>query len=123
MSIPTDDWERGEITATWHDRGRQARPAPLSAPGVLARAVVGLCGVLAGGLVALAAGVIGAAVLSARHAMPGPGAAAIAGHVVAAALGVLFAVLADRRAGVARWLGCSGVLVVLGTVLWMYWLN
>ncbi|MFI9011277.1 hypothetical protein ACIGNX_28975 [Actinosynnema sp. NPDC053489] len=87
----------------------------------LAKLWRGVSGALAVGLALLALAMIGVQVYAGAHDLPGPGAGAVAGHVVAAAAAAGAQVVADRRRGWA--VAVCGLLVVLlaaGT-LWFFW--
>lgn len=90
-------------------------------PGAV-RLLRGLSGVLAGGLVALAAALIVAGVVAQQRGVPGPGAVSIGGHLVAAVVAVVLQRRADRTPGLqaAGWAGAVTVLtVVVLAVLWL----
>lgn len=78
-------------------------------------------GVVTGGLIVLAAVVIGAAVLGDERGYPGPGAESIGWHVTAAVVAVGAQVYADRRRGVSSWLASLVVLAIAGLLLWTQW--
>jgi hypothetical protein len=80
-----------------------------------------LSGLVAGGLVVLAAVVIGAAVLGDERGFPGPGDESIAWHVVSALVVVPAQVYADRRRGLAAFGGSVLVFVVAGLLIWTQW--
>jgi hypothetical protein len=86
------------------------------------RLLRGFSGVLAGGLVALALALLVAGVVAQRHAVPGPGALSIAGHVVAAVVAVLVQRRADRTTGVAGAGAALGVVALTAVVLGVQWL-
>jgi len=81
----------------------------------------GLSGVLAGGLVALALVVCGAQWLASTAGRPGPGMAAVAGHVLAALAAVTLQLAAQRSAGSRAALASWAVLVLSAGVLWFGW--
>ncbi|WP_067817217.1 hypothetical protein [Nocardia inohanensis] len=83
----------------------------------------GLSGVVTGGVVVLAATVVGAAVIGARRGFPGPGASSVAWHVAAALLAVAAQIFADRRQGFAAFSGSLVVFLVAGYLLWTQWWN
>ncbi|WP_430331642.1 hypothetical protein [Rhodococcus sp. ACT016] len=85
------------------------------------RALRGLSGVVAGGVVVLTAVVAGVAYLSSDRDFPGPGRESVAAHVVATVLVVIAQVVADRRRGAAAALASAAVLVVTGLLLWTQW--
>lgn len=89
------------------------------------RAVVvlrGFSGVLAGGLVALAAALLVAGIVAQQRQMPGPGAVSIGGHVVAAVAAVVLQRRADRIPGsrAAGW--ALAVVALTAVVLAVQWL-
>ncbi len=87
------------------------------------RVVRGLSGMVAGGILVLAATVATTAIIGARRGFPGPGWTAVTWHVAAAA-GVLAAqIYADRHRGFAAFFGCSVVFSVAGYLLWVQWWN
>jgi hypothetical protein len=86
-----------------------------------ARALRGLSGVLAGGLVALAIAVCAAQWLASQSGRPGPGMAAVVGHVVAAASAVVLQLAAERSLGRSAALASGSVLVLTVGVLWFGW--
>ncbi|MFB7876015.1 MULTISPECIES: hypothetical protein [unclassified Nocardia] len=81
----------------------------------------GISGVVAGGVVVLLCVVIGAAVMGARRDFPGPGAASLGWHVVAAVVVVGAQLVADRGRGPAALSGSAIVLVTTGVLLWTQW--
>jgi hypothetical protein len=86
------------------------------------RALRGLSGVLAGGLVALAIVVCAAQWLASQSGRPGPGTTVVIGHVVAAVSAVVLQLAAERSLGrrsvaLASW----SVLVLTAGVLWFGW--
>lgn len=85
------------------------------------RALRGLSGVLAGGLVALAIVVCAAQWLASQSGRPGPGMAAVVGHVVAAASAVVLQLAAERSLGRNAALASWSVLVLTAGVLWFGW--
>ena len=82
----------------------------------------GFSGVLAGGLVVLSAGLLVAALMAQQRGVPGPGAPAIAGHVVAAVVAVLVQRRADRTRGTAAAGAALGVVALTVVVLAVQWL-
>lgn len=98
-------------------RALRRRPEPRAV-----RLLRGVSGVLAGGLVALAVGVLVAGIVAQQRAVPGPGAPAIGGHAVAAAVAVLMQRRADRTAGVAAAGAALGVVALTVVVLVAQWL-
>ncbi|HEY5855365.1 MAG TPA: hypothetical protein VIW24_15280 [Aldersonia sp.] len=80
-----------------------------------------LSGVVTGGLIVLAAVVIGAAVLGDERGFPGPGAESIGWHLVAVAVAVGAQVYADRHRGMSSVVASLVVLVVAGLLLWTQW--
>lgn len=87
-----------------------------------ARLLRGCSGVLAGGLVALAVALLVAGIVAQRHAVPGPGALSIAGHLAAALVAVLVQRRADRATGVAGAAAALGVVALTAVVLGAQWL-
>ena len=85
------------------------------------RATRGLSGVLAGGLVALAIVMCLAEWWAGNSGLPGPGPAAVAGHVVAALAAVVLQLAAERSHGRAAVLASWSVLVLAAAVLWFGW--
>lgn len=87
----------------------------------LGAVVRAISGVLAGGLVVLAAVVVGASVLAAQRGASGPPATMLAAHLLAALVAVLVQVYGDRR-GPAAAVG-SGLVVLALTcgLLWTQW--
>ncbi|SEF36120.1 hypothetical protein SAMN05421837_109277 [Amycolatopsis pretoriensis] len=83
----------------------------------------GFTGSLAAGLTVLAVGVLVVAGIDLYTGAPGPGAALLIGHPVAAALALVAQRVADRRNGLAA--AGAGVAVVLFAVsaLTLFWLN
>lgn len=87
------------------------------------RALRGISGVVAAGVVVLTVVVLMAAALAAHRSVPGPGMGKVVAHVLAAVVVVGAQQLADRqrrRFGVA--LGSGVVLVVSAVLLWSQWL-
>jgi hypothetical protein len=82
----------------------------------------GLSGVLAGGLVALVVALVVAWVVALRVGSPGPGAAVLAVHAVAAAVAVAIQFYADRTPGPRGSLAALSVLVLVAAVLAYEWL-
>jgi hypothetical protein len=80
-----------------------------------------LSGVLAGGLVALATVVCVAHWLVGTSGRPGPGMAAVIGHVVAALAAVVLQLAAERSRGYSAALASWSVLVLTAGVLWFGW--
>jgi hypothetical protein len=85
------------------------------------RALRALSGVLAGGLVALAVVICTAQWLAGTSGRPGPGAATVVGHVVAALATVALQLAADRLRGQIAVLASGSVLVIAAGVLWFGW--
>lgn len=85
------------------------------------RAALGLSGVLAGGLVALAITVCLAQWLSAASGHPGPGSAAVVGHVLAALAAVVLQLAAEHVQGRMATLATWSVVVLVAVVLWFGW--
>ncbi len=85
------------------------------------RAARELSGVLAGGLIALAAAVCVAQWLASTSGHPGPGRATVAGHVVAALAAVALQLASERSRGRSAALASWSVLVLAVGVLWFGW--
>ncbi len=81
----------------------------------------GLSGVLAGGLVVLAVVVCVALWLSGASGRPGPGTAAVVGHVGAASVAVVLQLVADRSRGPLAVAASGLVLLIAAGVLWFGW--
>ncbi len=81
----------------------------------------GLSGVLAAGLIALAVVVCLAQWLAVTSGRPGPGPAAVLGHVVAALAAVGLHVAAERVRGRFGVLASWSVVVLAAAVLWFGW--
>ena len=83
----------------------------------------GFTGSLAAGLAVLAVGVLAVAGIDLYTGAPGPGAAMLIGHPVAAVLALLAQRVADRRNGIAA--AGAGIAVVLFVVsaLTLFWLT
>lgn len=96
------------------------RSVAASRPSVPAGAALrAVSGTLAGGLLALALGMVGAAVLAVRSGMPGPGVGLLVGHAVAAVVAVVAQRRADREHGS---LAALAVVVVGAVALTTFWL-
>lgn len=85
------------------------------------RAARGLSGVLSAGLVALALTVCLAQWLAGSSGDPGPGAAVVAGHVLAALAAVVLQLAAERFRGRIATLAAWSVVVLAAAVLWFGW--
>jgi hypothetical protein len=85
------------------------------------RVLCGLSGVLAGGIVALAVAVCVAQWLASSSGRPGPGAAAVAGHIVAALAAVALQLAAERSPGRRAALASGSILLLVTGVLWFGW--
>ena len=79
-------------------------------------------GVLAAGMVALVVGLVVAYVVALREGSPGPGAATLLVHSVAAVAAVAAQVYADRTPGPRGTLAAVGVIVTIAVVLTVEWL-
>ncbi|WP_339380946.1 hypothetical protein [Nocardia jejuensis] len=82
-----------------------------------------MSGVVAGGMVALAVTVVGAAIMGSERGFPGPGATDVGWHLGAATVAVAAQVFADRRRGFASFSGSLVVFLVAGYLLWAQWWN
>lgn len=80
-----------------------------------------LSGALAVGMAVLAAVVLVFQLLAWIRGMPGPGARMVIGHVAAACLVVGAQLFADRRTGWVAGLLLTGVAVIAGATLWLFW--
>jgi hypothetical protein len=89
--------------------------------GLGVRALRGMSGVLAGGLVALAVAVCAAQWLASTSGRPGPGTATVAWHVSAALVTVALQLAADRLRGQVAVLAAGSVLMIAAGVLWFGW--
>lgn len=96
-------------------------PGPRHRAGFGVRALRGLSGVLAGGLVALAVTVAAAQWLIGSVDRPGPGLAVVAGHTAAAVAAVGLQLVADRSRGARATLAACAVLALTALVLWFGW--
>jgi hypothetical protein len=86
------------------------------------RMLRGFSGVLAGGLVALAAALVVGAVMAQERAVPGPDALSIAAHAAAAVAAVLVQRRADRAGGAAAIGAALAVVALTVVVLAVQWL-
>jgi hypothetical protein len=86
-----------------------------------ARVPRGFSGVLAGGLVALAVAVCLAQWLAATSGRPGPGVAAVVGHVIAALGAVMLQLVAERSRGHTAVLAACAIPLLAAAVLWIGW--
>ncbi|MER7436849.1 hypothetical protein ABT341_19275, partial [Pseudonocardia alni] len=101
-------------------RARRRTPGP-DVDGAGARLVRGLAGVLAGGLVVLALGLVAVEWAAGNSGVPGPGSGAIVAHVGAAVVAVVGQVVADRRRDRTGLLAALGVVVTASLVLGFGW--
>lgn len=85
------------------------------------RALRGLSGVLAGGLVVLSLGLLVVWLLADRWGVPGPGGGTVAGHLGGAVVVVLGQRFADRRPDRVGTLAALGVVGTAGLVLGLGW--
>ncbi len=76
---------------------------------------------LAGGLVALTIVVCLVQWLAAHSGIPGPGAAVVVGHLVAAVVAVGLQLAAERSRGRTATLASCSVLLLAAAVLWFGW--
>ena len=93
----------------------------MTVPRLRSSATRGLSGVLVGGLIALAIAVCLAQWLAEASGQPGPGPAAVIGHVVAALAAVVLQLVAERFQGRIAMLASWSVLTLVMTVLWFGW--
>lgn len=94
------------------------RPARLRWPDRLLR---GLAGVLAGGMVVLALGILVVWVGADRYGLPGPGADVVVGHLVGAAVAVAGQRVADRCPDRTGTLAAGLVVALVAFVLGFAW--
>ena len=85
------------------------------------RAPRGLSGVLAGGLVALAVTVCLVQWWASISGDPGPGRAAVVGHMLAALGAVVLQVVAERSSGGVATLAPWCIVTLAAAVLWFGW--
>ncbi|WP_410675188.1 hypothetical protein [Amycolatopsis sp. cmx-4-68] len=83
----------------------------------------GFTGSLAAGLAVLAIGVLVVAGIDLYTGAPGPGAALLIGHPVAAVLALLAQRVADRRTGAAAAGGGVAVVLFVASALTLFWLT
>lgn len=81
----------------------------------------GLTGSLAAGLAGLAVIVLGAGLLCLLLNVPGPGAAMLIGHPVAAVIALVAQRFADRRDGPVAGVAAAVVVAGLAGALWLFW--
>lgn len=86
------------------------------------RATLGLSGVLAGGLVALAITMCLAQWLASASGYPGPGSGVVAGHVLAALAAAGLQCAAERFHGRMATMAAWSVVALAVAVLWFGWL-
>ena len=103
-----------------HRHAKRRTPGP-DVDGAGARLVRGLAGVLAGGLVVLALGLVAVEWAAGNSGVPGPGSGAIVAHVGAAVVAVVGQVVADRRRDRTGLLAALGVVVTASLVLGFGW--
>lgn len=101
-------------------RARRRAPGP-DVDGAGARLLRGLAGVLAGGLVVLALGLVVVEWAAGSSGVPGPGTGAIVAHAGAAAVAVVGQVVADRRRDRTGLLAALMVIVTASLVLGLGW--
>ncbi|RVW02778.1 hypothetical protein [Rhodococcus xishaensis] len=85
------------------------------------RALRGLSGIAAGGVLAATIAAVFVAYLATSRDFPGPGGDLITAHVVASTVAVGLQVAADRLRGGASVLASMAVLLVAGLLLWTQW--
>jgi hypothetical protein len=102
-----------------------ALPADVAPPAPTPRQRSGfwreLSGALAIGLGILAVVVVGFQVVAWLRATPGPGAASVLGHLLAAGLAGAAQWFADRRRGWSGAVAVLAVFVIAGVALWLFW--
>jgi hypothetical protein len=98
------------------------RSAPPRGGGVIGRVLRRVSGICAGGLAALAVGLVAVAVVVGGTGTPGPGVAALAWHVTGAVVAVAGQAHADRDPGVRGGFVAAGVIAVVAAVLAVQWL-
>ncbi|NMH93607.1 hypothetical protein HF519_18905 [Pseudonocardia bannensis] len=97
-------------------------PAPARSRHRPPRALRGVSGVLAGGLVALALVLLAGWLVTTRTGSPGPGTGILIGHGLAAVVAVAAQLVADRRSGRPGALAALAVVSISAAVLAVYWL-
>lgn len=80
-----------------------------------------LGGALSAGLAVLAVTLLAAWGVAAAHGEPGPRAALLVGHLVAATLALALQRVADRRSGAVGWVASAGVVLVAAAVVVFFW--
>jgi hypothetical protein len=78
-------------------------------------------GALTAGMVVLAVALVVIWVVAAAHGEPGPGTPVLAGHLVAAVIAVALQRVADRDAGRVGRLAALGAVLVVATVVAVFW--
>jgi hypothetical protein len=78
-------------------------------------------GALTAGMVVLAVALVVIWAVAAAHGEPGPGTPVLAGHLVAAVLAVALQRIADRDAGRVGRLAALGAVLVVATVVAVFW--
>lgn len=85
------------------------------------RLLRGLAGILAGGMVVLALGILVVWVGADRYGLPGPGADTVIGHLVGAVVAVAGQRVADRRPDRTGTIAAAGVVGLVALVLGFAW--
>ncbi|MCR6486518.1 hypothetical protein M8542_27185 [Amycolatopsis sp. OK19-0408] len=116
----TEPQERVEPELIEADGSTDEPVAPAKAPGRWWR---GFTGSLAAGLVVLALGVLVVAGICLYTGAPGPGAALLIGHPIAAVLALVAQRVADRRTGVAAAGAGFAVVLFTASALTIFWLT
>lgn len=115
---PVRDDDPGPARRPGASREDPAAPPRLTWPD---RVLRGLAGVLAGGLVVLALGMVVVWVGADRYGLPGPGAGVVVGHLVGAVLAVAGQRVADRRPDRTGTLAAAVVVGLVAFVLGFAW--
>lgn len=100
--------------------GRQPMP-PARRPSAFGRAIRGLAGALASGLLVLAIALIGVQYWATSNGLLGPGMNMLAGHLTAAVVALVAQAVADRSRGAASAIAVAAVYVVTAATLWIWW--
>jgi phosphotransferase system glucose/maltose/N-acetylglucosamine-specific IIC component len=73
--------------------------------------------------VVLALGLVGVQLWQSGQGQPGPEWPTVTGHLIAAALAVMFQRFADRRRDMMGALAAAAVFAVVAVTLWIWWLG